>query len=144
MLVFLKVCQYRQISGYYYIHLRLGWFWSKKNRQICSLFGKSYFKGIALYLYCVKWKMLFKIMINQAYSINYCSSASMQYAFVIKKVKKKYFQLHRHSHNSQHYTTAKAKETIYSNVGNTQGKKVRRVCPQITRKRTINHLFCFK
>lgn len=55
--------------------------------------------------------MHFLIIVNQAYSINYCYSVSMQSAFVIKKVKKG-FQIHRHNHNSQHYITAKAKETI--------------------------------
>jgi len=73
-----------QMSGYYCIRFTLGWFRSKKYRQISFLFGKCYCKGIALCLYRVKWRCILHHSISGGFY------KSMQSAFVIKKgIKKK-------------------------------------------------------
>lgn len=73
-----------QMSGYYCIRFTLGWFRSKKYRQISFLFGKCYCKGIALCLYRVKWRCILHHSILGGFY------KSMQSAFVIKKgIKKK-------------------------------------------------------
>lgn len=68
-----------QMSGYYCIRFTLGWFRSKKYRQISFLFGKCYCKGIALCLYRVKWRCILHHSISGGFY------KSMQSAFVIKK-----------------------------------------------------------
>lgn len=106
----LRLCLFREISGYHCLHFKLGWFWSKKNRQISFLLGKCCFKGTALYLYRVKWKMLFKSQwichILWIVNVHLCSLLLLLKRFFLKKG----FQLYRYKHNSHIIPLPKVKK----------------------------------